>query len=98
MNNRTYSRDDYRVAPTARNPWRKPQGVEPDVLKLHEVVLLRRMQAGETQTQAAGALGMTKNQATSMTRYLRVRFGVATNQDLLALPRVQEQLRGDGAP
>ncbi len=72
--------------------WSKPRETSADVLKLHEVVLLRRLLLGENQTQAARALGITKDSATGTTKYLRTRFGVDTTAELLALPRVLEQL------
>ena len=90
-------RDDYRIGPAASSYPRRHRSAAADVLKLHEVVVLRRLQLGYTQVEAARALGMTKGQVTSMTRYLRVRFGVDTNEELLALPRVQEQLAEGGA-
>lgn len=90
-------RDDYRIAPAVARYPRRTQRLRSDVLKLHETVLLRRLLAGETQMQAARALGWSKNTVTSMTRYLRVRFEVDTVDDLLALPRVREQLRESGA-
>jgi len=76
--------------------WSKPSEVGSDVLKLHEVVLLRRLMRGENQTQAARALGITKNAATGTTKYLRARFAVDTTAELLELPQVREQL-GDGS-
>jgi DNA-binding CsgD family transcriptional regulator len=75
--------------------WRKPGRARTDVLKLDEVVLLRRLLGGESQVEAARALGLSKNVVTGQTRSLRLRFEVATNAELLALPRVLEQLGGE---
>lgn len=95
MNAGPFPTGDYRSGPTVMGGWRKPGLVRTDVLKLDEVVLLRRLRNGESQADAARALGVSKNVVTGQTRSLRRRFEVATNEELLALPRVLEQLGGE---
>lgn len=93
MTTRPYARDDHRVGPTVIGGWgggRHKSRTE--ALKLNEIVLLRRIRNGETQAQAARALGLPKETANSTVRKLRIRFGVSNNADLLALPVVSEQL------
>jgi DNA-binding CsgD family transcriptional regulator len=76
--------------------WRKPSIVEPDVLRLHEVIVLRRLRNGDTQAEAARALGWSTNKVNCLVSYVRRRFGADSPQELLDLPRVIEQLEEDG--
>lgn len=74
---------------TWRGTTRKALG---DSLSLPEVVILRRLRDRQLQKDIAQACGFTKNSVSSRLHYLRGRFGVSTNDELLALPRVIEQL------
>jgi hypothetical protein len=88
-------RDDYRVAPTVLGGWGAGRRKRTDSLTLNEIVLLRRIQGGETLAGAARSLGIPRPTVTGTVRKLRVHFGVETNEELLALPRVLEQLTED---
>jgi DNA-binding CsgD family transcriptional regulator len=65
-----------------------------DVLNLREVVVLRRLHAGESQSDAARSLGWSKHAVTGLLRNARVRLGLDTVAELLEHPRVLEQLDG----
>lgn len=75
--------------------WRKPPSIEPDVLRLQEVVVLRRLKDGATQADAARSLGWSTNKVNCLVTYVRRRFAVGSVKELLALPRVLEQLDGE---
>ena len=63
-----------------------------ETLSLTEIVILRRLRNGDRQAAIADALSMNRGTVSKYLRVVRERFGVTTNADLLALPRVQEQL------
>lgn len=78
--------------------WRKTSNRrEGDTLTLSEVVVLRRIRDGASQTETARALGWPDATVNGLVRKVRIRFNVSTNRDLLALPRVVEQLTEGGA-
>ncbi len=83
--------------PKQTSSWRPESWTRTGALKLNEVVVLRRMRGGERQTDIARALGWTPTTVFSLFQKMRTRFGVDTNEELLAHPSVVEQLRSDSS-
>lgn len=79
-----------------RPTWGTPRQKVDDTLTLQQIVYLRRIRSGETCADIARALGTGGSTISKALGRARVRFGVETDADLLALPRVVELLDGDG--
>jgi DNA-binding CsgD family transcriptional regulator len=74
-----------------------PRGSTPaDGLNLRETVILRRKQNGESDAAIGRVMGCSGSSIGGVLKTVRVRFGVATTPELLALPRIQEILNDDG--
>ncbi len=80
--------------PGPRPTWGTPRRKSDDTLALQQIVYLRRVRDGESAANIARALGTGASTISKALRRARARFDVASNAELLALPRVIELLDG----
>lgn len=80
------------------SPWpRRRKRADENELLLHEKVILRRVASGERVPVIARDLGYKPGAVHTILYNLRKHHGVVSNQELLDIPVVREQLWPDGA-
>jgi DNA-binding CsgD family transcriptional regulator len=73
--------------------WCSPvRKIPENTLSFRDIVTLRRLRDGDRQIDIARMQGVSQATISAQLRKARQRFGVDTNEELLALPRVLEQL------
>jgi DNA-binding CsgD family transcriptional regulator len=79
-----------------RSTWGPPRKKIDDTLSLQQIVYLRRLHDGESPADIARALGTGASTVSKALKRARARFDVATNAELLALPKVIGLLLPEG--